>query len=93
MVLVQELLQMVRVGAGDFGVEVGDVGYQVNEVVELPDVVARDGRGRRDEDLPLRIVCEPLVEEFLGVGSGRSFSSATDAKLQFGWWGQTWGLS
>jgi hypothetical protein len=43
MVLVQELLQMVRVGAGDFGVEVGDVGYQVNEVVELPDIVARDG--------------------------------------------------
>jgi hypothetical protein len=34
---------MVRVGGGDFGVEVGDVGYQVDEVVEFPDVVARDG--------------------------------------------------
>lgn len=43
MVLVQELLQVVGVRGGDFGVEVGDVGYQVDEVVEFPNVFARDG--------------------------------------------------
>ncbi len=40
MVLVQQLLQVAGVGSGELGVEVGDVGDQVDKVVELLDVVA-----------------------------------------------------
>ena len=60
---------MVRVGGGEFGVEVGNVGDEIDEVMELLGVVARDGGGGRDEDLALCIVREPLVVEFLGIRS------------------------
>lgn len=62
---------MVGIGGGVVGVKVGDVCDQVNEVVKLPHVVNRGGGGRRDEDLSLRIVDEPLVVEFLGVRPAR----------------------
>lgn len=67
MVLVEELFELIRKRGGKFGVEVGDVRYQVDEVVELFDIFTRGGGRRRDENLPLRIVCEPLIVEFLGV--------------------------
>ena len=65
---------MVGVGGGELGVEVCDVGYEVDKVVELLGIFARDGRGGRDEDLALRIVGEPLVVEFLSVRSAASVS-------------------
>ena len=67
MVLGQEFLELVVVRGGDIGIEIGDVGDEVNEVVEFLVVFAGGRRGRRDEDLSLGVVCEPLIVELLGI--------------------------
>ncbi len=60
MMAVQELLQVIRKGGGDLGVEVRDMGHQVDGIVKLLDVFSRCCRGGRDEDLSLRVVSQPL---------------------------------
>lgn len=80
MVLGQELLEVVKVGGGDIRVEIGDVGDEVNEVVEFLVVFAGSGGRGRDEDLSLGVVCEPLVVELLSIGSGGGCQGVTKQK-------------
>jgi len=68
MMLVQQLLEVVGIRARGFGVEIGDVGYQVDKIVKLFGVIVGSGRGGRDKNLALGVVGEPLVVELLGVG-------------------------
>ena len=70
MVLSQELLKVVEVGGSDIGVQIGDVRDEVNKIVEFLVIFAGGGGRGRDEDLPLGVVCEPLVVKLLGIGSG-----------------------
>jgi hypothetical protein len=84
---------MARERGGEVGVQVGDVRYQVDEVVELLGIFARDGRWGRDEDLALRIIGEPLVVEFLGVGSELRLAMNSHLRQARDWTGNAPGIS
>lgn len=67
MMLGQYGLQIVREGPGIFGVAFGDVGNQVDDVVEGLDRVGSGGGGRDEEDLSLRLILLPLLQELFLV--------------------------
>lgn len=69
MVLRQDGLEVFGEALCFFDVAVGDVGDEVDDVVEGLDGLARRGRGRDDEDLLLGLILLPLLEEVVPVGS------------------------
>lgn len=68
-VLRQDGLEVLREGPRLFEVAVGDVGDEVDDVVEGLDGLARRGRGRDEEDFLLGLILLPLLEEVVLVGS------------------------
>jgi hypothetical protein len=69
MVLGEDVLQLVWEVFCFFGVALGDVGDQVDEVVEGLDEAGARVRRCEKEQLSLRLVLFPLSEEVIFVGS------------------------
>jgi len=67
-VLRQDLLQIVGEGPRLLGVAVGDMGDEVDDVVEGFDRLGRRGGGGDEEDFFLGGILFPLLQEFFLVG-------------------------
>jgi hypothetical protein len=68
MVLGEDGLEVVRENLGLFGVAIGNVCDQVDEVMERLRLLGRGRRGGNEEDLALGLILVPLPPEIVDVG-------------------------